>query len=133
MLRAQIGWDSSEARVEGRNALRIKPVMSNACAINRKGRIYQEPSTFPCQAEAVRERGNADKLNAPISKARLIQICCTEARNNAAPVRIRAVPQLTAPIGFPSNAAATANDASPMIQNGRPINSSGARNHIHPP
>ena len=90
------------------------------------------PELF-CQPEEVKENGRDEIVKAPKSKIRLNHNCWAEARNKALPAKIMATPHPVAPAGLPSKAEAIARLARPMIQNGRPVTSSGARNHIQPP
>src|SRR5688572_21420073 len=85
------------------------------------------------QPVAVREKGSPDIPHAPINKARVSHLFCSEDKNNAPPARINPQPQAVAPIGLARSAAATASDPIPINQNGLPVNSSGARSHCQPP
>src|SRR5829696_6159058 len=85
------------------------------------------------QPVAVREKGRAETPKAPINRARVSHLFCSEDKNNAPPARISPHPQAVAPTGLARNAAATASDPMPINQNGLPVNSSGARSHCQPP
>src|SRR5574339_376040 len=103
--------------------------MSMAWAASRKGQASQ-PSrgvTAPLfHPVAVREKGSEEIPQAPMSRARVSHLFCSEDKKSAPPVSTIAQPQAAAPIGLARSAAATASELMPMIQKARPFNASGA-------
>src|ERR1043165_8636514 len=107
-----------------------------AWAAIRNGQDSQ-PSMGPVvplfQPVAVREKGRDEIPQAPMSRARVSHLFCSDDKNSAPPESTIAQPQAAAPIGLARSAAAIASALMPINQNARPVNSSGARSHIQPP
>src|ERR1044071_4850108 len=114
----------------------MKPAVNMAWVKIRKGQASQAIQVYGerlFQPVAVRVKGRAEIPSAPIIKARSSHLLGSDDRNNAPPERIKPQPQAVAPTELARRAAATANEPIPINQNGRAVNSSGARSHAHPP
>src|SRR5512140_653970 len=104
-----------------------------ACAKISKGQASQKVGAPLFQPVAVREKGSDDMPQAPMNKARRSHLFGSDDKNSAPPESMMAHPQAAAPVGLARSAAATAREPIPSNQKGRPVISSGARNHIQPP
>src|SRR5215207_511443 len=107
-----------------------------ACAAIRSGQASQPSRELGAplfQPVAVREKGSEERLQAPMNRARVSHLFCSDDKKSAPPESTIAQPQAAAPSGLARRAAATASELIPINQKALPFNSSGARSHIQPP